>query len=277
MLEISEMFYSVQGEGLTTGVPSYFMRLKGCNLRCGFSASDITMLTKTIKDSSEYVVGGNIVGSLQREGKATWTCDSAPVWVKGISTSFEQVIEKWRSEGVLERILKGEINIIWTGGEPTIPKHQKAIIQFNDQLASYCIKNNLCNLSYQEIETNGTIALENDLITYLDQINCSVKLSNSGMTVKQRINADAIQTIKNSNILYTFKFVVSSEDDIKEAIDSYIKPFDLDIKNTCMMPGLDKQEDFHKQTLFILEMSKKYGIRGLQRMHISAWGSCTGV
>lgn len=277
MLEISEMFYSVQGEGLTTGVPSYFIRLKGCNLRCGFSAADITMLTKTIKDSSEYVVGGNMVGSLQKEGKATWTCDSAPVWVKGVSTTFEQIIERWRCEGVLERILKGHINIIWTGGEPTIPKHQKAIIEFNDKLAVYCIENNLCNLSYQEIETNGTIALQDELIAYLDQINCSVKLSNSGMTIKQRINPAAIQSILTSKRLYAFKFVVSSEEDIKEAIDSYIKPFNIDIKDTCMMPGLDKQEDFHKQSLFILEMSKKYGIRGLQRMHISAWGSCTGV
>lgn len=31
---ISELFYSVQGEGILTGVPSVFIRTSGCNLRC---------------------------------------------------------------------------------------------------------------------------------------------------------------------------------------------------------------------------------------------------
>ena len=33
-LPISETFYSVQGEGKLSGVPSYFIRVSGCNLRC---------------------------------------------------------------------------------------------------------------------------------------------------------------------------------------------------------------------------------------------------
>ncbi len=33
---ISEIFYSIQGEGELTGVPSVFIRTSGCNLRCGW-------------------------------------------------------------------------------------------------------------------------------------------------------------------------------------------------------------------------------------------------
>ena len=35
-MRISEIFYSIQGEGELTGVPSVFIRTSGCNLRCNW-------------------------------------------------------------------------------------------------------------------------------------------------------------------------------------------------------------------------------------------------
>jgi 7-carboxy-7-deazaguanine synthase len=35
-MKIAELFYSIQGEGALTGVPSFFIRLHGCNLHCSW-------------------------------------------------------------------------------------------------------------------------------------------------------------------------------------------------------------------------------------------------
>ena len=36
MLDVSERFYSIQGEGKYAGYPAYFIRLSHCNLNCVF-------------------------------------------------------------------------------------------------------------------------------------------------------------------------------------------------------------------------------------------------
>jgi 7-carboxy-7-deazaguanine synthase len=40
MLQLSEIFYSIQGEGTWTGTPAVFVRLAGCNLACDFCDTD---------------------------------------------------------------------------------------------------------------------------------------------------------------------------------------------------------------------------------------------
>ena len=41
-MKISEIFYSIQGEGMLTGVPSVFVRTSGCNLRCAWCDTPYT-------------------------------------------------------------------------------------------------------------------------------------------------------------------------------------------------------------------------------------------
>jgi len=40
MLQLAEIFYSVQGEGTFVGTPAVFVRLAGCNLACSFCDTD---------------------------------------------------------------------------------------------------------------------------------------------------------------------------------------------------------------------------------------------
>lgn len=269
-LLLSSDFYSVQGEGFSIGVPSYFIRLGNCNLTCGMSR----LFTNQLLKDKNLEDGEIFEGDLQKEGKATWTCDSTSQWLyRGENKDFEYLIDRWKEEGIYEDIMSGLIHLIWTGGEPTLPKHQEAICNFID----YATKSkNIPNRFYNEIETNGTIYINDDLYYQLDQINCSPKLSNSGMTEKQRIKPEAINRIMEHRN-YQFKFVISNEDDIKEVFRDFIEPFNIPLQKVCCMPGLDDQSNFHERTQFVLEMAKKYKFVGLTRLHISAWDKTLNV
>lgn len=269
---VSEDFFSIQGEGATTGVPSYFVRLANCNLTCG--ASRIEM-NEIIKENLKIDPNKQWHGFLHKQGKATWTCDSIPVWYKGIERDNEYLINRWKDQGLYNDIVKGRIHIIWTGGEPTIPKTQQNILKFLRYWINTFSSNEYYN-PYNEIETNGTFILDPDFSNWLNQINCSPKLSNSGMLKNQRIKPDAINSImKHRN--YWFKFVISNENDIKEIFDDFIIPFNISLSKVICMPSLDNQDDYHRQTNFVCEMAKKYRFIAGTRLHISSWGSVTGV
>ena len=268
-LLISSDFYTIQGEGISSGIPSYFVRLGICNLTCGMSRKFTNQLEKEQKLEDGEIFEGDLV----KEGKATWTCDSTSQWLwRGEDKEFQYLIDRFKEEGVYEDILNGLVHIIWTGGEPTIKGHQEAIINF----FKYWLEQepNLTSV-YNEIETNGTIVIDN-LFSMLRQINCSPKLANSGMTEKQRINPEAIKRIKQ-HPNYQFKFVISTEDDVKELFRDFVVPFNIPLKNVVAMPGLDDAANFEERTRFVMEMAKKYRFRGLTRLHIAAWNKTLNV
>ena len=271
-LLISSDFYTVQGEGISSGIPSYFVRFGICNLTCGMSRAYTNALAK-----AQLLEDGEIfVGDLHAEGKATWTCDSTSQWLwRGEDKEFDYLINRWKEEGVYEDIKNGLVHIIWTGGEPTIKGHQEAIINFTNHWMSRYLDRNDVHPFY-EIETNGTVVIDVKLFNMLDQINCSPKLSNSGMTEKQRIVPEAIERIKQHKN-YQFKFVISTEDDVLELFRDFVEPFNIPLKNVVCMPGLDDASNFEERTRFVMEMAKKYRFRGLTRLHIAAWNKTLNV
>jgi len=268
-LLISSDFYSVQGEGISTGIPSYFIRLGLCNLTCGMS----NRFLKALINEKELADGEIFKGDLELEGKATWTCDSTSQWAwRGEDKDFQYLIDRWKEQGIYDDVKNGTIHLIWTGGEPTIKGHQEAITNF----LTYWYEQDNSIKPYSEIETNGTVEIGDNLFEHLHQINSSPKLTNSGMTEKQRIKPEAIKRImEHSN--YQFKFVISNEEDVQEIFRDFIVPFSIPLANVVCMPGLDNQTDFHERTQFVLEMAKKYKFRGLTRLHISAWDKTLNV
>lgn len=276
-LLITSDFYTIQGEGISSGIPAYFIRLGICNLTCGMSRKWFNNFVKNNGESvaeEEKIPDGTIFqGDLHKDGIATWTCDSTTQWaIRGEDKEFQYIIDRWKEQGVYNEIKNGTIHVIWTGGEPTIKGHQEAIVNFT----KYWNWGNDISDAFYEIETNGTNYIEQDLFLMLDQINCSPKLSNSGMSAKQRINPEAIKRImEHPN--YQFKFVISNEEDVLELFRDFVTPFNIPLKNVVCMPGLDDADNFEERTRFVMEMAKKYRFRALTRLHIAAWNKTLNV
>ena len=60
MLQLAEIFYSVQGEGTWTGTPAVFVRLAGCNLSCSFCDTDYAL--------KFFASVGDVVARVREEG-----------------------------------------------------------------------------------------------------------------------------------------------------------------------------------------------------------------
>ncbi len=65
LLQINEIFYSIEGEGVRVGQPTTFVRLSKCNLRCHFCDTDF--------DSYREMNIGEIAAEVARH-PAEWVC-----------------------------------------------------------------------------------------------------------------------------------------------------------------------------------------------------------
>ena len=227
-------FYSIQAQGISTGMPAVFIRTTGCNFQCG----------------------------LDRSSPGTWVCDSEKLWKKGTDYTNEQLEQKIIDLGELPSVLLGKTHLVWTGGEPTLPPNSAGIQEF----LRYIDLNHQNNMIFNELETNGSLFCE-DLIQKIQQINCSPKLSNSGISKDRRINTESIKQIMNHKNFW-FKFVISTEDDVQEMIRDYILPFNMPADRIILMPGVDRQSEIIERTQFAIEMSKKYHYRMCTRVQI---------
>lgn len=239
-LAISEVFYSIQGEGKTVGVPSVFVRLGGCNLMCGG-------------------MGTQFDGELHNE--AEWRCDSVEVWMKALSKQYEEILP----DDCVEAI-KNNAHIILTGGEPMM--QQGGLEGF----ISY-IKHNINPNAYFEVETNGTIMPSEDLLYKIQLWNCSPKLRNSGMDNAMTLKPDVIQKLNEKNTI--FKFVVNSEKEWKEIERDYL-PI-VDKEKIYLMPAGENQELLNENKLRIIELAKEKYLNFTTRLHIDVWNKKTGV
>lgn len=245
-MNISEIFYSLQGEGITRGTPSIFIRLTGCNLTCGIQSN--------ICDAS----------------KAAWVCDSVNVWkTTALTLTSEELLASILTRCTENDLMTGRVHLIWTGGEPCLKQNANDIISFYRFLEKSHLK--IYAHLITEIETNGTI-LNQELLDEIQYINCSPKLSNSGIIKDARFNKDFLTSKKN----IWYKFVITSRDQWQEIEEDYL-PF-INKDKVILMPGMDHLGDDTQlvcQEIWNLAVEKKVFFS--TREHIHVWNKLTGV
>jgi 7-carboxy-7-deazaguanine synthase len=238
-LAVSEVFYSIQGEGKTTGYPSVFVRLGGCNLMCGG-------------------MGTQFDGELHNE--ATWRCDTIEVWMKALSKNLDEICGEEEHQA-----FKNGAHVIITGGEPMM--QQDGIEQFILYLR------NLYPDIFVEVETNGTIIPSMQLQELVNQWNCSPKLYNSGNHKNQFYNPFTISVLNKLNT--QFKFVITTNQDWLEVKDLYV-PL-IDKSKIWLMPSGENQELLNQSKEEVAQIVKDNYLKFTNRLHIEIWNKKTGV
>jgi len=246
-IAVSEVFYSLQGEGRTVGIPSVFLRLKSCNLTCGF----------TQKQGNRFVKG-EIDEVVKDVDDAEWFCDTANVFLKGSQVPFEKVLD---GKMVL-RLYQGA-HLVITGGEPLLQKKKiKAYLEW--------FRNKHNFTPFIELETNGTIVVDFPV----NQINCSPKLSNSGIDRKIRYDKDVLYSLgQQGNVI--FKFVISRQEQWEEIVKDFL-PF-IDRKKVWLMPPASTLKELLINNKLTAQIAIDQCVNFTSRMQVEVWDQTTGV
>lgn len=251
---------TIQGEGIYAGVPSLFVRLQGCNLRCIWADSK----------------------------KHAQTCDTA--YTSLFPTEAKQVSVEYIYKTL--KINRGKINhVVITGGEPLL--QSASLLTLVDKLQS---DNWLITIETNGTVWNEQVV---QIIPKIALLSISPKLPSSTPTVEklEQLGIEPTEaTRRHSSIIsdvgplknivraahthdtnYQLKFVVSTpndEADIHNILSSL--PLESEQHVVVMPMGTDAHE-MHAAALAATEMAIRNGWRYSPRLHIDIFGNKEGV
>jgi len=225
-LKVSELFYSIQGEGRYMGVPSVFLRTYGCNFTCGGFG-----MPKGEMSSERDVIA--IKAENYTDYKSlplvSTGCDSYASW----DPRFKHLSPVLSTVSIVDSILAilphgrwMDEHLVITGGEP--------LLGWQRAYPELLSNENMRGLKEITFETNGTQELSQDLTTYLQQwkinreknaltFSVSPKLSISGEKWEEAICPNVIRQYESVGFVY-LKFVIATKEDAIEA-DKAVKEF----------------------------------------------------
>jgi len=234
-MKVSEIFYSIQGEGLNSGMPQVFVRLFGCNLRCVWCDSKYAMIPE---------------GYMDEEARKIWR-----------SSAYEELTPRQ----VVDRIEKWpSMNICITGGEPLV--QQKELLQLLRLLQNWNY--------YIQLFTNGSI-WEPDSFRLCDMISMDMKPPSSGMQKKSILTfmewLDHLRDTNGGLPEFEIKVVVQTQEDLEFALFKvYPKCPTTLILQPCVVDPTKELETLQSLTEVILNYNLK-DVRVLPQLHKLIW------
>lgn len=285
-IKVSELFYSIQGEGRYMGVPSVFLRTYGCNFTCsgfGMPKGEFSLEADTVAVNHASTPYKNYKDlPLVSTG-----CDSYASW----HPAFKHLSPLLATDSIAEAIVKLLPNKKWqdehlviTGGEPLLG-WQRAY----PELLEHPLMSDLREITF---ETNGTQPLSDEFRKYLRQWNqarwphgnggeitfsVSAKLSVSGEKREDAIKPDIVCDYETVGYVY-LKFVVANEDDVNEALevsDQYRRAGFYGPIYLMPVGGVENVYSLNNKTVALLAM--KHGLRYSDRLQVplfkNEWGT----
>jgi len=285
-IKVSELFYSLQGEGRFVGVPSVFLRTYGCNFTCsGFGCKPGEKSTGA-DDVAEVV---HMYDRFEDLPLVETGCDSYASWhpsFKHLSPTYEidQLVDKMLAltpNGQWVQNNGNDVHLVITGGEPLLG-WQRAY----RELLSHPKMADLKNITF---ETNGTQKLHEDFREYMfeewtrmgrdrDRLTFSVsaKLSASGEQWDDAICPEVVRSYQELGHTY-LKFVVETEDHVNEAIRA-VDAFRAGGFGgvVYLMPQGGIVQPYEANKLNIANICCERGFNYSPRLHVDLWGNGWG-
>ncbi len=253
-MRIVEIYSSLQGEGLLTGMPSVFIRASGCNLRCWFCDTPYTSWQAEGEDLSVDEIMRRAVESASHFGVQALACG-------GSSLKAE-----------LQPAASDVRHAVLTGGEPMLFAE---LIPLSQRLreAGYHIT----------IETAGTL----NLPVECDLMSISPKLSNSTPPAERdprwhrrhEQSRHAPEVIRRlvAEYEYQLKFVVDSPADCDE-VERYLEEFrEVDRRRVLLMPQGTDLKSLEARGEWLEPLCRERGLRYCPRQHIEWYGHTRGT
>lgn len=199
----------------------------------------------------------------------TW-CDTMSVWRKGHRFSFDELFKLMEESGTID-FLKNGAHLVITGGSPLLQQEQ--IVLFHDE---FCKKYGF--KPFVEIENECVLMPSPDMLSIVEQWNCSPKLSNSLQEKEEIYHPEVIKALNKGAYYRTdYKFVVSSDEDWDEIDEWYIKTGLISKEDIILMPEGETQAELKRTRERMADLAIKEGMRFCDRLHITIWDKRTGV
>ncbi len=240
-----EIFHTIQGEGVSVGLPAVFIRSSLCNLHCIWCDTDHTW---------------NFEGTPWPHEK-----DAVPGYAKHRKAD---VIFEMDPIAAAERVMAYRCDrTVITGGEPLL--QERDFLEMVRHIRASRPEHIF------EVETNATRIPSPEFHGAVNQFNVSPKLANAAMPESLRLSRGALGFFASSPKAW-FKFVVATPADLAE-VEKVLALGGIPRERVLLMPEGRTAPELDKSAPWLADVCRDLGFRFCDRLHIRIWGDKRGV